>query len=405
MSITNSPNMNLPIPGVGNEIGPDYASDNNNCFSIIDSHSHVPGSGVPITPSALNINADLTFLNNNAIGLRSVRLQDQNGTLSGGADLACIYNNGGNMYFNDGAGNQIAITAAGGIAGSPGSIANLTAPAAASYVSGSKSFLWQSNSNAGAAMDNGSVTIRETDVANAKGITLSSPTALGANYGLTLFTGLPASTQYVSVSASGVMSLNTADAIAAAMTVTGADAIASVMDATGANDIAATITSTGANTLRTTMTKTVGSTATVGNLAVSASTSSFVTLSGTFIDVGVSVTITTSGKPVRLYLMPDGVGTSLVQSSKIGSPNAGTWGFSFAFHRGSTVLPAIDVFNSAGTSSVNPSAWRYSCPPASIASLDTPSAGTYVYKIFVSNGNIGDALALTNCVLIAEEMV
>lgn len=255
MSITNTPNMNLPVPGVGTEVGPDYANDVNNCFSIVDGHTHTVGNGVQITPAGINISTDLPFGDNNATGLRSARLQDQNGVLSGSSDLACLYNNGGNLYFNDGSGNQIAMTAGGGIAGSPGSIANLVSPASASYSAASKTFTWASGSSGkAAAMDSGGLTIRQTDTASAKGIDLVSPNSLGANYALTLPTGLPASTKYMSCDSGGNLGFVTADDIAAAMTSTGADAIATTIDATGANAIGVTMTSVGADAIGESMT-------------------------------------------------------------------------------------------------------------------------------------------------------
>ena len=59
-----SPNMNLIIPTVGLEAGPAYATDVNNSLTLIDSHNHSAGSGVPITPSGLNINSSLPMAGN-----------------------------------------------------------------------------------------------------------------------------------------------------------------------------------------------------------------------------------------------------------------------------------------------------------------------------------------------------
>ena len=36
MSFTNSPNMNLPIPTVGGEPGPNYATDVNSSLTLVD---------------------------------------------------------------------------------------------------------------------------------------------------------------------------------------------------------------------------------------------------------------------------------------------------------------------------------------------------------------------------------
>ena len=69
MANTISPNMNLIVPSVGNESGPQYATDINNSLALIDSHDHSPGKGVKITPAGMNINATLTFNSNAATNL------------------------------------------------------------------------------------------------------------------------------------------------------------------------------------------------------------------------------------------------------------------------------------------------------------------------------------------------
>lgn len=207
---TISTNMGMPIPGVGNTTGPTWASDLNTSLNIIDGHNHSIGSGVQITPDGLNINSDLSFGSNNALSLLKAGFTSQLSALTGTNFLSFV---AGNLYVNDGSGNQIPITAGGGVAGSPGSIGSLTSPASATYSAGSKLFLWQSGSSKAAAMDNGAITIRETDVASAKGITIASPVSLAADYNLTLPTALPASTRYLSGDNSGNLGFVTAQSI------------------------------------------------------------------------------------------------------------------------------------------------------------------------------------------------
>lgn len=206
MSDTNpSANMSLPIPVVGQDAGPDYALNVNSCLTIVDGHTHTTGSGVPITPSALNINADLTFQDNNATNFRSVRMSSQGTALVGASDLDCIYVVGVDLYYNDGVGNNVRITQSGGVAGSPGSISNLTSPASASYVSGNQTFVWQSDSNTAANLDAGSVIFRNI-TASSNGITVSAPNALAANYNLVWPTALPGTTFFMGLDASGNIS-------------------------------------------------------------------------------------------------------------------------------------------------------------------------------------------------------
>lgn len=203
MSITNSPNMLLPVPTVGQEPGPQFATDINNCMALIDAHDHTPGRGVQLTPASFNINSDVTFQDNNLTFVRSVRFQPQPSPLSGIADIGSVYVSGADLYYNDTLGNQVRITQSGAVAGTPGSIANLVPPASASYVSANQTFVWQSAANTPANMDFASAILRNL-VANSHGLTLNPPNAMGADYALTLPT-LPATQSFMTLDASGNM--------------------------------------------------------------------------------------------------------------------------------------------------------------------------------------------------------
>ncbi len=193
--------MNLVISTVAVAPGPDWANNTNADLSIIDGHDHSVGKGVQISPAGLNISSDLPFLGNNATGLRSVRFNPQGSPISGVADLGALSVSGVDLYYNDVSGNQIRITASGGVAGSPGSIGSLTPPASVTYVSGNQTFVFQSNVNTPANLDGGSVILRNI-TANSKGLTLSPPNAMGADYAITL-PALPATTSYVTIDNAG----------------------------------------------------------------------------------------------------------------------------------------------------------------------------------------------------------
>lgn len=220
MATTISPNMNLVIPSVGLEAGPEYATDINNSLDIIDSHNHAPGSGVPIDPTGLNINADLEINSNNLTEVRSVRLDEQSAAISDAADLGCVYNVDGDLYYNDALGNQIQITANGAVAGTPGSISNLVSPASASYVAANGTFVWESDVNTPASLDAADVTIRKP-VANGAGITLSAPVAIAADYDIVL-PALPAASAALLIDSSGNITTTAWAAILAALNPPGA---------------------------------------------------------------------------------------------------------------------------------------------------------------------------------------
>ncbi len=181
----NSANMLMPVPVVGTDPGPQYATDVNSCLTILDGHNHTPGYGVPVPTAGLNINTDLTFNQTNATNLRSVRFTPQGSPLALASDIGCLYEAGVDLYYNDGSGNQIQITSGGALAGTPGSISGLVAPASASYVTLSSTFVFKSAATTPANLDGASFILRNL-VANSKGLTLSPPAAMAADYAITL---------------------------------------------------------------------------------------------------------------------------------------------------------------------------------------------------------------------------
>lgn len=192
MATTSTANMSLPVPVVGVELGPQYAIDINTCMDLIDSHDHSSGQGVKISQAGINISGDLELNSNNLTEIRTNRFDSQSAVLSLPTDLRCAYVVSDDLYFNDGLGNQIRITQSGGVAGTPGSISGLVAPASATYIPASSKFVWQSAVNVAATMDMGSIIIRPLSL-SANGVTIAAPVALASNYTMTLPTGLPAS--------------------------------------------------------------------------------------------------------------------------------------------------------------------------------------------------------------------
>lgn len=211
---TTSTYMNMPIPIVGVDVGPDWAYNYDSCLEILDAHDHSPGYGAPVSTAGINVNGDFSFNGFNAITLRAARFTAQGSPLALPSDLNEIYVSGVDLYYNDGNGNQIRMTNAGAISGSPGNISGLAPPASATYNAGTATFTFQSNTNIPANMDFGSITIREV-VTSPNGVTISSPPSLAANYTLVLPVALPGSgSQALYVDNSGTMSLvNTGTAV------------------------------------------------------------------------------------------------------------------------------------------------------------------------------------------------
>lgn len=196
-----TPNMNLTLPTVGATVGPTWATQLNTAFTQVDAHTHVVGSGqgVPIAAAALSIDGDVPWNGNSILTLRSAQLNDL-GTTNPGSGR--IYNNGGDLYFTNGAGSPIQITASGGVAGSPGNITGLASPASASYALGT-GFVWQSAALTASIMDCGPILLRTT-TASSNAVTLT-PAAATTAYTLTLPNAVPAANSFLTANTSGVM--------------------------------------------------------------------------------------------------------------------------------------------------------------------------------------------------------
>lgn len=193
-----STNMQLPIPVVGSTLGPQYAVDVNNCLSLVDVHDHSSGKGVQITPDGLNINSDLSLNSNNLTMVRAVSFDTR---VSAIADLYSAYAVGDDLYYTDGAGNQIAITQNGSIAGATGNISNLVSPAYVSYDVVGSTFVFGSTATLSANLDAASYKMRNISPNSTYALTLQPPT-ISADFSITL-PQLPASKKILTMGNTG----------------------------------------------------------------------------------------------------------------------------------------------------------------------------------------------------------
>lgn len=105
--------MSLPLPTVGVTLGPAWATDINQSFTIVDSHDHSPGKGVLVPVSGINVGADFPFNDYNITGLMATRYQNQGSSLTGASNVGETYEGNGELFYNDSAQNQVQITNAG----------------------------------------------------------------------------------------------------------------------------------------------------------------------------------------------------------------------------------------------------------------------------------------------------
>lgn len=343
-----SPSMSLPIPVIGVDPGPDYASNLNNSLTIVDGHDHSAGYGVQISPSGININSDLPFGGHNAINLRTVRLQPLTQSPSGAADVGAIFELGVDLYYIDGASNVIRLTQNGSISAAAGNIANLTSPASAAYSSLTSTFVFESGANIAANIDGGSLVLRPL-TANSAGVTLSPPAVVASAYSLILPT-LPSQLSSLTLDSSGNLAPVTFDQVGQAMTSVGANAIAN------------------------TRTRAVNSTAPLGGIALAPNNSGNVSITSStpILLPNQGVILTCGGNPISLNILGAIQGSAI---QIVGGPPAQ---LIFAIHRNGSILISFNLaLNSSGSNFLQ-------VPPGAFNFVDFAPAGVNTYELFAS---------------------
>jgi hypothetical protein len=359
MAFTQSPNMNLIIPTVGAEPGPTYAADINNDLTLVDQHDHSPGKGVQITPAGLNINASLNIQGNALSNVGSVILANQT---SGDTTLQSLYAAPGgetptataDLWYTDSNGIAIQITQAGIVKTTALSIPG------ESYSGGT--FFWtQTQSSLPLTPANfsiGSILLQPNTASTSKGVLLGPPSSPAASVQDIQLPLVPTgNTAFMTMDTSGDMLTN----------------VSTVNGITRQNLVP------------------VGQqiSASCGNFSTNNSIPGGVT--------NLSVTITTTGRPVMVLIQPDGTGNSSSFYLSAGGTTTLLSGNIFIIRDSTTTLVATNL-QADFISTTGPS---YSFP-ATLTYLDTPSAGTHTY--IVEANTTSTVLGITYCVLVAYEL-
>lgn len=372
--MSTTPLMQMDLPTVGVDSGTVGNNKYVAAFNVIDSHDHTSTKGTQVPTAGININSALSFNSFSGTNFRSSNFASQGAVFSSSSDNRSVYVVGNELYFRDGAGNNVQLTSSGSVAGTSGSIGGLSSPAVASF--STNTFIWKSDATTFAKMRNADIELYPATAAASNAITLKSP-ALSGSYTLTLPSAVPGSNQFLQMDTSGNVTTVTADTIGTAMTSTGANAIAADR------------------------TRATGTSVAAGGVAISASCGAYSTSSGTTVDVtNLSVTITTSGRPVAITLIPDestaGSDASYIQ----GNTTTGVVLFKLRIVRDSTTIyqSAITHQNDASGPTL-----YVGVPPGALFHIDPVASGTYVYKIQAEN-DIGSLVRVNNCKLVAYEL-
>lgn len=118
--ITNFMNLLLPTPVV--TLGPEWAVELNAALELIDSHNHTSGKGVPVPIAGLNIDANLDFSNFKIFDLFSTQYSPVTVPLTGASNANSVSVSAGNLYFTNGSGTSVQITAGGSVVSIPAQV-------------------------------------------------------------------------------------------------------------------------------------------------------------------------------------------------------------------------------------------------------------------------------------------
>ena len=113
-------NLNLDLPVVTVTLGPEWATEVNKAFEVVDAHDHTSGKGLRIPTAGLNINASLDFNDNSATNLEFVNYNDRTSSPSGATFATALSVFSGDLYYTNASGIAIQMTTGGSVVTSPG---------------------------------------------------------------------------------------------------------------------------------------------------------------------------------------------------------------------------------------------------------------------------------------------
>ena len=356
-----TPNMNLPNPVPTVDPGPDYADNIQSSLNIVDQHSHTAGSGVQITTAAININASLPFNNQAATGVAYLGYTTQGTGVVTPVNYS-TYFDGVEFYVQDGAGNAVQITTGGAVNATSSGISSGTATA--SFVG--SVLVVNAATNKPANIQAASILLGN-NVTSSNYLTLSPPNSMPSSFGLVLPSLPSASNTFLTIDTSG----NIGSSLVvdnSTLAISGSNLIvkSSGVGTSQIADSAVTTSKIADNSVTKPKQTPVGQT-------ITSSCGNFTTTSASPVNItNLQATITTSGRPVMVFLIGDGGSNSTVISPNGGAPaTPGSTGY-ILFLRGSSTISqqAIESSESAGYIQI---------PPSSFMHIDPVSAGTYTY--------------------------
>ncbi len=103
-------------------LGPEWATELNAALEVADAHDHTSGKGKPLSLAAIVIDRDLDMLSYAVTSLEAAQFDDLSATLAGASNASSVYVVGGDLYYTNGSGVAVQITAGGSVITTPASL-------------------------------------------------------------------------------------------------------------------------------------------------------------------------------------------------------------------------------------------------------------------------------------------
>lgn len=372
--------LDLPVVGPAGTAGPDWATMLNAALTLIDSHNHLSGKGDSIPIGGIVINEDINVNSYNVKTVRSLRMNNNAAALALATDLGCVYQSGGNLYFNNASGTPVQITSGAGLnLSSVGTIGGDygTAPASVIYTASALAYSFFSSSGVPGYLNAGPVSIYDP-TAGGKRIQLKAASGLAADFALTLPTSYGTSGQIIT--ADGLGACNFGQASSAGI------ADSAIIASKIATDAVETAKIKNGNVTRAKLEA-------VGQQLSSTSAGENI-VSGTLVDVtNLSVTITTTGRPVYITLIAaDADLANIVIAGSVANIFA-----TMALLRDSTEIKKDEM----GPAVARGASYYLKMAPGRLSHIDIVGAGTYTYKVQAATSG---TVTFSNVKLLAYEL-
>jgi hypothetical protein len=179
--------MYLTLPTVSVTAGPLYAQDVNASFLLVDQHDHTPGKGKQVPVAGMNFNGNLLLNGFQVNNIDQLAFVIRSATVAG--SVGTLYASGQDLYFIDGtgaiiqitAGHSVNVTGTGGWTGNYG-----TGGSTASYTTIGTVFALFSVSGQYGKLATGDLQLYKANTASAAPVTILSPLTTTGAYSLTL---------------------------------------------------------------------------------------------------------------------------------------------------------------------------------------------------------------------------